>query len=87
MFKLECADGWDIHFSKLDKSVQERIWKRILKLKVLSTSRHLKHGVPFFVLETGQYRICYEESSSNLRTIMFAGTHKQYEKWYKNIAK
>ena len=51
MFKLECADGWDIHFSKLDKSVQERIWKRILKLKVLSTSRHLKHGVPFLFLK------------------------------------
>jgi mRNA-degrading endonuclease RelE of RelBE toxin-antitoxin system len=84
MFELDYADDWDIHFLKLDNAQQERIWKRIQKLKELLSTRHLKHGLPFFVLETGQYRICYLESSV-LRTIIFAGTHKQYEKWYKNI--
>jgi len=84
MFELVLGEGWDEYFLKLDSSQQERIWKRIQKLKDLLSTRHLKHGLPFFVLETGQYRICYEENL-NIRKIRFAGTHKQYEKWYKNI--
>lgn len=84
MFEIVLGEGWDEYFLKLDNSQQERIWKRIQKLKDLPSTRHLKHGLPFFVLETGQYRICYEEYS-NIRKIRFAGTHKQYENWYKNL--
>ena len=79
---LDYADAWDAYFSKSDKSEKERISKKIQQLKHSVSARHLKHGFPFFVVESGQYRVCFEEKS-NTRTIMFAGNHKQYEKWVK----
>ncbi|MCX6802488.1 MAG: hypothetical protein NT067_05265 [Candidatus Diapherotrites archaeon] len=82
MFELEFEEAWDKHFAKLDKTEQERIWKKIQQLKALEKARHLKHGLPFFVLETGQYRVCFSEENKT-RTILFAGNHKQYEKWLK----
>lgn len=82
LFEILFAGGWDRHYSKLDFSEKEKIWKKIQQLKMLEKARHLKHGLPFFVLETGQHRICFEEKQKT-RTIMFAGNHKQYQKWYK----
>lgn len=82
LFELTFADDWDKFYSKFDSSQKERIWKKIQKLKTLENQRHLKHGLPFFVVEEGQYRVCFEEKE-NVREIVFAGTHKQYEKWYK----
>lgn len=81
LFELKFMDGWDKYYSKLSNPERERIWKKILQLKTLQKIRHLKHGLPFFVLETGQYRICFEEKDK-IRRVMFAGNHKQYEKWY-----
>ncbi|HZX33817.1 MAG TPA: hypothetical protein VFF09_00390 [archaeon] len=80
MFTLEFAEGWDRHFSRLDKTEKEKLWKKIQQLKTPGKARHLKHGLPFFVAESGQHRICFEEEKS-VRKIMFAGNHKQYEKW------
>ena len=80
LFYLEYAVGWDKFFAKMDKAQQERIWKKIQSLKTRLGARHLKKGLPFFVVETGQYRICFEEKEK-VRLVMFAGTHKQYEKW------
>ncbi|MFH1752348.1 MAG: hypothetical protein ABH821_05425 [archaeon] len=82
MFRLTFDKDWDKYFLKLDKQAQKRIWKKIQQLKTLQKIRHLGHGLPYFVVETGQYRICFKEKRQT-RTIMFAGTHKQYEKWYK----
>ena len=82
LFELIFAESWDKFFSKLDNSEKQKIWKKIQQLKTLPKARHLKHGLPFFVLEKGQYRVCFEEKQKT-RTIVFAGTHKQYEKWYK----
>jgi len=84
LFELVFAQGWDCYFYKMDKSVQKPIMKKIQQLKFLGKTRHLEHGLPFFVVEAGQYRICFEEWS-NKRVIVFAGSHKQYEKWYKTI--
>jgi len=81
LFKIDFAECWDEFFVKLDKSEKDRLWKRIQKLAAFLKARHLKHGLPFFVVETGQYRICFEETKG-IRRIMFAGNHKQYEKWY-----
>lgn len=79
MFELNFVEGWNKFFNKLDKSEKEKIWKKICQLKALENARHLRHGLPFFVLEIGQYRICFEEKGKT-REIMFAGNHKQYEK-------
>lgn len=82
MFELSFADDWDIYYSKLDNSIKEIIWKKIQQLKILEKPRHLEHGLNYFVVETGQYRICFEEKQ-NIRIIAFVGNHKQYEKWCK----
>jgi len=42
----------------------------------------MMHGLPNFVIETGQYRICFRKKE-NIIFIIFAGNHKQYEKWFK----
>jgi len=80
LFEIEFDFGWDCFFKKFDKNIRERIWKKIQSLKSAECARHLKHGIPFFVLEAGQFRVCFEERGLS-RTVMFAGTHKQYEKW------
>lgn len=82
LFELSFAEEWDEYFKKLDKPEKQKIWAKIQQLKTLQSARHLRHGLPFFVVESGQYRICFEEKN-NSRIIMFAGTHKQYEKWLK----
>lgn len=82
LFELHYADGWDEFFSKMDSTEQQRIWKKIQRLKTLEKTRHLKKGLPYFVAESGQYRIAFREEGKK-RTIYFAGNHKQYEKWYK----
>ena len=84
MFELSFSEDWDKFFKKMDKESREKIWKKIQQLKELQTARHLKKGLPYFVLETGQYRICFIEKQ-NKRTIAFAGNHKQYEKWYSKL--
>ncbi len=82
MFLIDFADAWDKYYSKLDNSEKKKILKKIEKLTELDSTRHMKYGLPYFVLETGQYRICFEEEN-NCRTIIFVGNHKQYEKWFK----
>jgi hypothetical protein len=84
-FRIEYEPGWDKYFLKLDASVQERIFKKILQLQTGILSRHLKHGFPHFVEEVGGYRVCYKQYDSiGVRMICFAGSHKDYEKWYKS---
>jgi len=81
LFRLEYAKGWDKFFSKMDPSVQKMLWKGIQKLKALEKARHLKRGLPYFVVEVVQYRIGFIEEKGT-RTIAFVGNHKQYQKWY-----
>lgn len=83
-FSVDFHDDWDKHFKKLDRAQQERIWKKILKLGGEITARHLKHGLPYFVLEAGQYRIAFKEYGG-VREVYFAGTHKQYVEWYSSL--
>ncbi len=81
-YSLEFDEGWDSYFSKLDKSMQRRVWKKVQRLKRGIPARHLKRGLPFFVSEVGQYRICYAVDERRMvKTVFFVGTHKEYEKW------
>lgn len=84
LFELRFADDWDFFYSKMDSAERNRIWKKIQQLKLLTKARHLKRGLPFFVAESGQYRICFKQEES-IRTIYFAGNHKQYEKWCQSM--
>jgi len=70
--------------NKIDKSAKLEIFKKTKKLEDGVSSRHLKQGLPFFVEEVGQYRICFElQEKEKIKRIFFIGNHKQYEKWYK----
>jgi len=86
MYKLEYIDGWDSHFHNLHPEVQKRIWKKIQQIKNGLKGRHLGYGLPFFVEEVGQNRICYISDDKNMiRSIHFAGDHKDYESWLKGF--
>ena len=80
MYSIDFIEEWDKYFSKLDKSEKAKLWKKIQQLKELCKVRHLKHNLPYYVVESGQYRIGFEQIKKN-RRVMFAGNHKQYEKW------
>jgi len=87
MYKLDFKPGWDLYFSKMDKSTQEMIWKKIQKQRNKTQSRHMRFGLEFYVLEIGQYRVALKISEKKkLKTVWFAGNHKHYEKWYKKQA-
>jgi mRNA-degrading endonuclease RelE of RelBE toxin-antitoxin system len=82
MYKIEYHEDWDRFFCKLHPEIQNRIWKKIQQIKDGLPGRHLEHGLPFFVEEVGQHRICYvEDKPRNIRLICFAGDHKDYDKW------
>ena len=85
-YTLDFVDDWDIYFKSFDKSVQEKITKKILQLKQPHSSRHMKHGAPFFVEEVGGYRIVFIINEKEMmKRIEFVGTHKQYERWYSGL--
>lgn len=83
-YTISFAPNWDEYFSKMDKSTQATIWKKIEKQKNETKTRHLKHGIEFYVIESGQYRIVLKiGEKEKTKKVYFAGNHKQYEKWYK----
>ena len=68
---------------EIDASVRERLLKRIERMQQEPPGRHLQFGLPYFVIEVGQYRIVYKYyEEKELKIIYFIGTHKEYEKWY-----
>ncbi|MFH1106846.1 MAG: hypothetical protein V1787_03035 [Candidatus Micrarchaeota archaeon] len=72
-------------FLKLDESVKGRIRKKLRQLEGSLPSRHLGHGLPYFVEEAGQYRIAFEvDSERKMKIVHFIGSHKEYEKWLKS---
>lgn len=81
-YALDFHKNWDEYFQKLDLPVQKKLFKKILRLQERVKARHLKHGLPYFVLESKQYRICFTRNESKKQVkLFFAGTHKDYEKW------
>ena len=80
-YTINFAPKWDIYFKNFDSQIQKRIAKKINQLKNDISARHNKFGLSYFVLEVGQYRICYiENKNKKNRIIAFTGTHKQYTK-------
>ena len=81
-YSLTFHEKWDRYFQDLDQSVQKRLFKRILRLQGKTPARHLRHGLPYFVLESGQYRICFtrDEKKKEVK-LFFAGTHTDYKRW------
>ena len=86
MYSIEYHSDWDRYFTKLHPEIQKRIWKKIKQIKEGLPGRHLEYGLPYFVEDVGQNRICYIENKENkIRTIYFAGDHKDYDKWRRKV--
>ena len=84
MFAIHFQEDAERNLLMLDASTRERILKRIDRMRNEPPGRHMKHGLPYFVEEAGQYRIVYE-LEGNLKNIYFVGDHKSYERWYKKL--
>jgi mRNA-degrading endonuclease RelE of RelBE toxin-antitoxin system len=88
MYRLSFFDKWDEHFEKLPPDIKVRVLKKLEKMKEQKGSRHLQYGIPIFVEEVGQYRICYKEDLTNkIKQICFVGNHKEYDKWNHSFKK
>ncbi len=85
-FEILFKDSALEEFLKLDKSIRIRIGKKIKQMERADLkTRHLRSGIPFFVLEVGQYRICFSINVARMeKTVYFIGNHKDYERWYKS---
>lgn len=81
-YAIEFHEEWDGYFSRLDKTMKKRVMRKILQLQYGVHSRHLKQGLPFYVSEIGQYRLCYAvDEARKTKMVYFVGDHKEYEKW------
>ena len=85
MYNILFEKGWDQYYKNYDSALQERIMKKIEKQQEEHKTRHLKHGLEFYVVEVGQYRCAIKiNESTKTKVVYFIGNHKQYEWWYKS---
>jgi len=85
-YTLNFTVFWDAYFRELDQSVREKVLSKLEQLRGRHPSRHLQHGLPFFVEEVGQYRICFKvDEGEKVKIFFFVGDHKEYEKWYSGV--
>ena len=84
MYTLDYDPDWDGYFQDVSDEIKKRFLKRREKYRNFPTTgfRHSKHGLPYFVDEIGQYRICFiSDEERDIRTFCFIGKHKEYEKF------
>ena len=82
-WKLKFREGWNKHFKKFDKTIQDKILKKIKQMKETLNARTMRSS-RYRIEEVGQYRIAFiQDEKTRTRKIHFIGNHKQYEKWYK----
>ncbi|MFH0836130.1 MAG: type II toxin-antitoxin system RelE/ParE family toxin [Candidatus Micrarchaeota archaeon] len=86
MYRATFHEDWLENFKKLDRPVSERVAKKIEKVLENPKKRHLGGPAKYFVDEVGQYRLVYRvfDDTSSVR-FYFIGTHKEYEKWFKQF--
>jgi len=85
MYTRDYDEKWPEYFEKFDRALKERIAKKIKKILESPQKRHM-HKISFFVVEMGQYRLAYRIFEENRKVrFYFVGTHKEYEKWYKQL--
>jgi len=85
MYTLKLNPNWGENFKKFDHATQQKIMKKIEKQQEETKTRHLKHGLEFYVIEIGQWRAALKiNEKEKTKTVCFIGNHKQYERWYKS---
>lgn len=83
-YKIEFESDVEESYTALDKSMRYQIDKKLSKMERDDlVSRHLRHGLPIFVEEVGQYRIAFKvREDLKQKRIVFIGDHKAYDRWY-----
>lgn len=85
-WKVRLKPGWDIHFKKFDMGIREQIMKKLDQMEQPLLARGL-HSSRYQVEESGQYRIAFrQDEETRTKEVHFVGSHKQYEKWYRQEA-
>ena len=78
---LETAEK---ELEKIENPLNKQFGKHIEKIASKETSRHLKHGLPYFTENvTKQARIVYYFEEETIYVMHCFKTHKEYERWYK----
>ena len=74
--------------NRLDKSMRERVKKKLEALGTLRPARTLKKRPDVWVLEIGDFRALYLiDKTAKTKIIFFMGDHKEYEKKYLQMFK
>lgn len=80
---LETAEK---ELEKIVNPLNKRFGKHIEKISSNETSRHLEHGLPYFVENvTKQARIIYCLEEETIYVMHCFATHKEYERWFKSF--
>ncbi|PIO02980.1 hypothetical protein COX85_02050 [Candidatus Micrarchaeota archaeon CG_4_10_14_0_2_um_filter_55_9] len=80
---LETAEK---ELEKIANPLNKRFGKHIEKITSKETSRHLKHGLPYFTENvTKQARIIYCVENETVYVLHCFATHKEYERWFKSF--
>lgn len=80
---LETAEK---ELEKIANPLNKQFGKHIEKISSKETSRHLKHGLPYFTENvTKQARIIYYIEKETIHVMHCFATHKEYERWYKSF--
>ncbi|MFH0906463.1 MAG: hypothetical protein V1824_03945 [archaeon] len=85
MYILEFTEEFEKEYNKLDLFLRKKIYNKALELLEPDISRkHLKYGLPYFVLKIDKSsRLIYNLESNKVICIKYFNTHKEYEKWFK----
>ena len=83
MWEVLFDEDWLKYYRKTNDELKKRFLKKAKELKTDKKFKHLKHGLPYFVLELGKNgRVLFiEDEKSKTRILVFIGDHKEYEKF------
>ncbi len=72
---------------QLDHSLKIPILKKLKQLERDDLpSRHLQHGLPYFVEDVSGFRIAFtKDDGTKVKKVWFIGDHKEYEKWFRSV--
>ncbi len=82
-YRIYLSDGAILQLNALDRSVRERIHKKLAQLAILPPARTLHGYSDRWVLEIGDYRALYSIDEKNrTKIVAFIGAHKEYQRRY-----
>ncbi len=87
MYDYSLTESFIKDFKKLDSSLQKIIFKKINYLvQEQITRKHLKYGLPYFVLKINiSSRLVYVIKENSLIFVKVFKNQKDYENWFSSL--